>query len=514
MAIVLRDISVVFPGTRALDGVTVAVEAGETHAIVGENGAGKSTLVKVLSGVQVPTSGTIEIDGRAVAFHGPSGALAAGIALVSQEGSLVPSLSGAENIFLGQERRRGGVVIDQSDLRRRAEALRRQHFPDSPINLDCPVQELPHATQKVIEILRALSRVAKVLILDEPTASLPARDREQLVRVIRELAGRGLALVLISHFLGEVIDLADRITVLRDGRRVAALNRGEAREEDLVQLMLSRQLAKVEREHRSAPLPTDNAANGHLPVPRLAVTGWSGPGFGPVDLSVRPGEILGLIGLSGAGQVPFVESLYGAVPTTAGRLELDGQPQRVPTPRAARAAGIGLVPDTRMTKALIGSWTVRENLSVLHLRRGAAALPSLPLISSRREHQAAVQEMNRLQIKAHSPDQLVGELSGGNKQKVSIGRWLFGSAATGSIAYRVMAFVEPTEGVDVGVKAEIHRLIRNLANDGVAVLVVSADLLEIEALADRVATFSNGRVTGSLTQADFSEAAFVCQMSA
>ena len=166
MAVVLRDISMVFPGTRALDGVTVTLEAGETHAIIGENGAGKSTLVKVLSGVQAPTVGTIEIDGRPVVFHGPSSALAAGIALVSQEGSLVPSLSGAENVFLGHERRRGGVVIDQADLRKRAEALRRQHFPDSTVDLDCPVQELPHATQKVIEILRALSRAAKVLILD------------------------------------------------------------------------------------------------------------------------------------------------------------------------------------------------------------------------------------------------------------------------------------------------------------------------------------------------------------
>ena len=431
----------------------------------------------------------------------------------------MPSLSGAENIFLGHERRRGGVMIDQSDLRQRAEALRRQHFPDSPVDLACPVQELPHATQKVIEILRALSRAAQVLILDEPTASLPARDRDQLTRVIRELAGRGLALVLISHFLGEVLDLADRITVLRDGRQVATLSRGEAREEDLIDLMLSRRLAKVEREHRPVPTsssPADvGAGNGHQRVPRLAVTGWTGPGFGPVDLSVQAGEIVGLIGLSGAGQVPFVESLYGAVPATAGRLELDGRPQRVSSPRAARGAGIGLVPDTRMTKALVGSWTVRENLSVLHLRQGAAMGASLPLISSRRERQAAVQQMNRLQIKAHSPDQLVSELSGGNKQKVSIGRWLFGRSGSGSsLAYRVMAFVEPTEGVDVGVKAEIHRLIRGLADDGVGVLVVSADLLEIEALADRVATFNGGRVTGFLGQADFSEAAFIRQMSA
>ena len=511
MAVVLRDISVVFPGTRALDGVTVHVEAGETHAIVGENGAGKSTLVKVLSGVQAPTSGAVEINGRPVAFSGPSGALAVGIALVSQEGSLVPSLSGAENIFLGHERRRAGLVIDQADLRRRANALRQQYFPDTTINLDCPVQELPHATQKVIEILRALSRAAKVLILDEPTASLPARDREQLTRIIRKLAQGGLALVLISHFLGEVLDLADRITVLRDGRRIATLGRGEAREEDLVELMLSRSLTKVERERR--PSPTPAAANGHQPSPRLAVTGWSGPGFGPVDLSLQAGEILGLIGLSGAGQVAFVESLYGAVSTKAGRLELDGRAQKVPTPRAARAAGIGLVPDTRMTKALVASWTVRENLSGLHLRQGTAIINALPLISSWRERQAATQQMRRLQIKAHSPDQLVGELSGGNKQKVSIGRWLFGREEAGPPAYRVMIFVEPTEGVDVGVKAEIHRLIRNLANSGVGVLVVSADLLEIEALADRVAAFGAGRVTGFLEQPDFSEAAFVRQMS-
>ena len=512
MAVVLRDISVVFPGTRALDGVTVVVEAGETHAIVGENGAGKSTLVKVLSGLQAPTSGAVEIGGNPVIFSGPSSALAAGIALVSQEGSLVPSLSGAENIFLGHERRRGGLVIDQADLSRRANALRQQHFPDTSINLDCPVQELPHASQKIIEILRALSRAAKVLILDEPTASLPARDREQLVRVIRELARGGLALILISHFLGEVLDLADRITVLRDGRQVATLGRGEAREENLVELMLSRTLTKVEQERRPAPDLT--AAGRPQPAPRLAVMGWSGPGFGPVDLSVQPGEILGLVGLSGAGQVPFVESLYGAVSTKAGRLELDGRVQKVSTPRAARAAGIGLVPDTRMTKALVASWTVRENLSVLHLRQGAALINALPLISSRRERQAAAQQMRRLQIKAHSSDQLVSELSGGNKQKVSIGRWLFGRDETAPSAYRVMIFVEPTEGVDVGVKAEIHRLIRDLASSGVGVLVVSADLLEIEALADRVAAFGGGRVTGFLERADFSEAAFVRQMSA
>ena len=514
MAVVLRDISVDFPGTRALDGVTVAVAAGEVHAIVGENGAGKSTLVRVLSGVQVPTGGTVEIEGRAVAFHGPSGALAAGIALVSQEGSLVPSLSGAENILLGQERRRGGLLIDRVHLRERAESLRRQYFPLSPVNLDVPVQELPHARQKVVEILRALSRAAKVLILDEPTASLPARDREQLVHVIRELAGRGLALVLISHFLGEVLDLADRITVLRDGRRVATLARGEAREEELIELMLSRRLAKLEREHRAAPPPAA-VVGERVPAPRLAVSGWAGPGFGPVDLAVQPGEVLGLIGLSGAGQVPFVESLYGAVPVASGgRLELDGQAHGVPTPRAARAAGIGLVPDTRMTKALLGPWTVRENLSLLHLRRGAAAVAGLPLISARRERLASAQEMGRLQIKAYSPDQLVSELSGGNKQKVSIGRWLFGRPNDGQIAYRVMIFVEPTEGVDVGVKSEIHRLIRGLADDGLGVLVVSSDLLEIEALADRVASFADGRITGFMGREDFSEAAFIAQMSA
>jgi len=493
------DVSMRFPGTLALDRIDLEIRAGEVHGIVGENGAGKTTFVSILAGLLRPTGGHIEIDGRPVRLAGARDALANGIAYVSQEGSLVPFLTGAENILLGSEPTAAGM-IRTAPLRARANELARHYFPDRPLDLDRPVGELDYADQKIIEILRALNAAASVLILDEPTASLPARDAAYLTGAIRELCGRGLAVVLISHFLAEVIALSDRISVLRDGKYVATVAARETDEAALVGLMLAGGAHGFERRRIVAPVGA---------APRLAVAGWSGEGFADVDLAVAPGEIVGLIGLSEAGQVAFAESLYGAVPHASGTLAVDGRPVAVDGPAAARAAGIAFVPDRRMIKALVGDMTVRENLSLVNLR--TAGLGALPVVSGGGERREARAIFQRLDIRARSVEQGVAELSGGNKQKVSVGRWLFG--VDPAAAYKVVIFVEPTEGVDIGAKAEIHSIIAALAASGLAVIVVSSDLLEIEALADRVVPFAHGRMRAVIPQARFAQPLFIEAMA-
>ncbi|WP_181701014.1 sugar ABC transporter ATP-binding protein [Chthonobacter albigriseus] len=499
MTIRLVDIVKEYPGTTALSGVSVDFRPGEVHAIVGENGAGKTTLVSILSGANRPTRGHIEIDGTARSFDGPRAALDAGIGYVSQEGTLVPFLSGAENIMLGAEPGRLGV-IDRRRVLADAVSAAAHFFPDRDLDLQSPVEDLDYAERKVIEIVRALRAAATVLILDEPTASLPAADKEMLVRAIGELKARGLVIILISHFLKEVLALSDRVTVLRDGRKVETSDAGGLDEAHLVQRMLGATAQAFQERHR-APVPPGEA--------RLAVRGLSGAGFRDVDFEVRPGEIVGLIGLSEAGQIAFAEALFGAGGRTTGTIAVDGRTVRIDDPREARRLGIGLVPDQRMAKALVAEYSIGENLAVVNLP--STGMGGLPIVAGARERTNGAAVFAQLRIKANGLEQAVGELSGGNKQKVSIGRWLYGVDARA--AYRVLIFVEPTEGVDVGVKAEIHDIILKLADAGVAIVVVSSDLLEISHLCDRVSVFCDGTTTAALGRDRFHEDAFVAAMA-
>lgn len=480
----IRNLSKQFSGTYCLTDVSFELRAGEVHGLIGENGAGKSTLVNILSGALQATSGEVEMEGHVRHFGAPHDALRAGIAHVSQEGSLVPYLTGAENILLGYEPRAAGFFISSKRLEAEAQALAQRTFPNRQLDLRTPVEELSYADQKVIEILRALRSHAKVLILDEPTASLPADDKQQLSALIRDLASRGTTVVLISHYLQEIIELTDRITVLRDGAHITTMDTADATEELLVRHMLARSGGAAQLA-RSA----DKRAP-HGGPPRLAVQSLTGHGYTDVSLELAPGEVLGLVGLVGAGQIELAEALYGAAPATSGSIALNGVPLKALTPREALKRGICLVPDQRMVKALQAEWSVRENLSLIHLKD--TKLSGLPLVAGATERRFGREVVKRLQIKASSLEQPIQELSGGNKQKVSIGRWLVGSAAKD---YQVVIFVEPSEGVDVGVKAEIHALIRAMAEDGISVIIVSSDLLEVVSLSDRVGVFRGGRLT-------------------
>ena len=501
MAVELVDITVEFPGTRALDGVSVTFREGEVHGLVGENGAGKSTLLSVLCGMRAPDAGEIRVDGQAVRFRGPGDAIGAGIALVSQEGSLVPQLSGSENIMLGSEPRRAGVISRRA-LVAQAEALAARWFPDSTFDLRRPVVELPYADQKVIEILRALRSAARILILDEPTASLPAREKEELLVLIRQLVSKNVGIVLVSHILQEILALSRNVTVLRNGQLVGTLVRDEVDEVGLVGKMLGR--AREAFLSREPPRPLPEKAS-----PVLEVTGWSGKGFAVERFSLAHGEVVGLIGLTAAGHADFARSLFEPSLRDRGTLALDGKVLAPRSPSDSLRLGIALVPDQRMVNSMVGGWTLRENLSLAHARAGT--LRPLPVISPRRESKLSNATISQLRVKAWSPEQAIEELSGGNKQKIAIGKWLYGSE--GASQYRVMIFIEPTEGVDVGAKAEIHRILRGLASSGVGVVVVSSDLLEIEALADRVIPFFRGVPEETIPWRSFSEQTFVAAMA-
>ena len=498
MDIRLADITLQFPGTLALDRVSVTFRTDEVHGLIGENGAGKSTLVNVLGGSLAPTAGSVHVGGRPVRLSSPRDALTEGIAHVSQEGSLVLQLGGAENILLGAEPRRAGI-IGRRALMAEAEALMRRWFPELSIDLAAPVDTLPMADRKVIEIVRALRGDVRLLILDEPTATLPAREKAQLSGIIRALPERGVGVVLISHFLSEIKALSDRITVLRDGRHIVTDAAENLTEAQLVDLMLRR---GGDGQRADAVAADPRAEPGEVV---LQVSDWR---VGPVhvpDLTVRAGEIVGLIGLTGAGHVGFARSLHNPAGVTSGRVELAGHPLAPGTVRQMQKAGIALVPDHRMENALVPEWDVRENLGMVHIDHAATA----GVISRRREETESQRVMRLLNVKAHSSAQTLTTLSGGNKQKVSIGKWLYGAEG----CYRLFVFIEPTEGVDIGAKAEIYAEMRRLAAGGMAIVIASSDLLEVQALADRAIPFVNQRPGPEIVRADFSEAAFIAAMS-
>ncbi|MBS7538376.1 sugar ABC transporter ATP-binding protein [Ancylobacter lacus] len=499
MAIELDDIIVDYPGTRALDRVSVAFRTDEVHGLIGENGAGKTTLVSILGGGRLPTEGRMRLDGAEVRLASPGEALARGIAHVSQEGSLVPGLTGAQNILLGAEPRRLGVVVRRAALRAQAQAMLARWFPDLTIDLDRPVETLPYADQKIIEIVRALRGDIRILILDEPTATLPAREKERLWAIIRRLPAQGVGVVLISHFLSEILALSDRITVLRDGRLVRTFAAAGATEGELTALML-------QRGHGPTESGVDRRRHRRAGDRVVEVSGWRIPEAQVGAFHIGAGEIVGLIGLTGSGHFAFARSLYDAPDLEAGTLRLGGEAVPRVAAHEMRRRGVAFIPDHRMIHSLIGDWSARENLAMVHPEAGAVA-PGI--LSPRRETAEARAVMQRLSVKASSPEQAVGELSGGNKQKISIGKWLYGAGGR----YRLMIFVEPTEGVDIGAKREIHDLLRRLADDGAAILVASSDLIEIADLATRVVSFVNGQALGDLEWPNFSEQSFIAAMS-
>lgn len=500
MDVQLTDIVMQFPGTRALDGVSVTFRSDEVHGLIGENGAGKSTLVNILGGSLQPTRGSVRIGLDPVRLGSPYDALVQGIAHVSQEGSLVPGLTGAQNILLGHEPKLAGLVIRRGVLRRQAEELVSRWFPQLSLDLDRPVAELPMADRKVIEIVRALRGQPRIVILDEPTATLPAREKTQLWHIIRTLPQQGVGVVLISHFLSEIKELSDRITVLRDGRRICTEPAEALNEDQLVELMLRRSGGAALRAGAM-----DAGDMAQRPVV-LELRNWQVAGIRLPELRLHEGEILGLIGLTGAGHFGLARSLHNPAGVRCDGLSVAGQALKPGTPRQMQEAGIALVPDHRIENALIGDWTLRENLAMVHPSHGTIAAG---VLSPRREEDEAQRVMRLLNVKAHSSRQLLRELSGGNKQKISIGKWLYGA----SDRYRVMIFIEPTEGVDIGAKAEIYAEMRRLAAQGMGVIIASSDLLEIETLAHRVIPFFQQKPGAAIPASAFSEATFITAIS-
>jgi ribose transport system ATP-binding protein len=479
-----------FPGVLALDGVSLAVAPGEVVAVVGENGAGKSTLMKVVAGVYVPDAGTVELDGRPVRFADPADAMAAGVSLIHQELNLAENLSVADNLFLGREVTTGGPLrlINRGAMANQAgELLAKVGFPASQAGKR--VGDLPPGEKQLIEIARALGLDARVLIMDEPTSSLTRRETERLYSVIDALKATGVSVLYISHRLAEVKRVADRAVVLRDGRNAGELAKNEITHDNLVRLMVGRDLKQFyPRTHRGGV--------GGQPVLQVrGLTYANGPAT-PATFEVRAGEVLGMAGLVGAGRTELAEAVFGVRPITGGELTLDGQPLRVGRPRDAIQAGLLLVPEDRRHHGLTTSATVGFNLSLPNLDR----LGSWLGVRGRAERELHRTWIDRLRVKTPSAAQTVGLLSGGNQQKVVYGKWLARTP-------RVLILDEPTRGVDVGAKAEIYALIDELAGRGVAVWMITSDMEELLGMADRAVVLHDGRVAGELSRDELTEQA-------
>lgn len=498
MGVVLSNIVMEFPGTRALDRVTADFRFDEVHGLVGENGAGKSTFVNILGGSLQPGAGSIQVQGRTVRLGSPREALGQGIAHVSQEGSLVPALTGAENIMLGAEPRLGLGVVNRRALRQQAQKLVSRWFPDVRLSLDRPVADLPMAERKVIEIVRALRGNIRLLILDEPTATLELREKQQLWQIIRSLPGQGVGVVLISHFLSEVVVLSDRVTVLRDGREVATLDRSQTSEAVLTDLMLRRDAGLAQQQ--------DDAQSEAQPGAEvLSVRDWRVGNVSVPAFTLRRGEVVGLIGLTGAGHFGFARSIYTRQGVMSGTVVVAGQSVTARGVRVMQRSGVALVPDHRMENALAGDGSVVENLSMVHPDFAARA----GILSRSREQAEADRVIGLLNIKTPSRGQLIRNLSGGNKQKVSIGKWLYGAGDR----YQVLIFIEPTEGVDIGAKMEIYAHMRRLAGQGAAIIIASSDLGEIAQVCNRAVPFVHGNPQPDIPAAEFAESRFITAIS-
>jgi ribose transport system ATP-binding protein len=483
-------ISKSFPGVQALADVTFRVAPGEIVCLVGENGAGKSTLMKILAGVERPDRGTLRLDGRDAAFRTVDEAQRSGVALIHQELNLAETLDVAGNMFLGREPTVGGPL----------RLISRKIYDDARViadrlGLDCSprdtVGSLSLGRRQLVEIGKALAVQTRYLVFDEPTSSLTERETERLFGVIRSLKADGVGVVYITHRMKEILEIADRAVVLRDGRNAGELPRSELSHKALVEKMVGRELKQFfHRGHKTA----ETAAQP--PVVAVHDLKWSPSQRQGVSLLVRPGEVVGLAGLMGAGRTELAETLFGLRRALNGKIQVDGQTRKITTPRDAIAAGVLLVPEDRRRQGLIVAESIRDNISLPSLDRWNR----LGLVDRRRTSTTAEELRTKLGIRTPSISQIVGLLSGGNQQKVVLAKWLARSP-------RLLILDEPTRGVDVGAKAEIYALIDELAANGVGVLMISSDLEEILGVSDRVLVMHQERLAGELTREQLSETA-------
>jgi len=477
-----RDITKTFPGVRALDKVHLELARGEVHALVGENGAGKTTLMHVLGGIYRPDSGTILLEGRAVRFRSAHDAARAGIGVVFQELSLVENLSVAENIFANRQAVRMGDFVDSGRLHAETLGLLKRFSLD--ISPSMPLKHLPPSQRQVIEILKAMSQRPKVLILDEPTSSLTALDTQLLFRNMDQLKAEGTSFIYISHHLPEIFQVADRVTVLRDGRYVDTVRASEATEASLIKLMVGRDLANIYGERRSS-----------VGEEYFRVDGAAATGFNDVTFPLGRGEILGVAGLVGAGRTELARGLVGLEPMRAGTVTLDGRRLAIRSPADAIGQRVAYLTEDRKDQGLFLRMTVRENMIAPSLRAFGGRLG---LMDEGRIDAHAESSRRRFGIVTPSIRQQVRNLSGGNQQKVLVAMWM-------GIRPRVLIVDEPTRGVDVGARSEIYALLRELAATGVGIVMISSDLLEVLGLSDRILVMRGGRIAGEYTRAQATE---------
>jgi len=484
----LRDVSKQYPGVLALDRVSFDVEPGEVHAVVGENGAGKSTLIKIVTGAIEASSGEVYLEGELVVHNNPIAAKRAGIGCIYQEFNLVPYLTVAENIFLGREPVKNGLV-DLDRMVRESEAV----LSRLGIKLDVrlPVERLSVGFQQIVEIAKALSEDVKILIMDEPSAPLTNRELEALFSMVRTLRDHDVSVVYISHRLDEVFELADRVTVLRDGEQIKTLPVAETDQQELIRLMVGRELAtEYPRSARSIGEPV-------LEVRELVNERLNG-----VSFQLHRGEILGIAGLVGAGRTEVARAIFGADSIDGGSVRLNGEEVLISSPADAIAAGIGLIPEDRKQHGILSLLTVRENITFTSLGAFIRRL----LVDRRKERNTAQEMSRRLQIKTPTLENLMLSLSGGNQQKVVLAKTLLTDS-------EVILFDEPTRGIDVGAKREIYHLMDELAGRGKALVMISSEMPELLGMADRILIMSGGQIVHELSRDEFSQEAILTYAS-
>ena len=474
----LENIRKSFAGVHALRGVSFELKAGEIHALVGENGAGKSTLIKIITGAHQPDSGTMEIEGRPIAENDPVISRSLGIAVIYQRPALLPDLTVAENIALSLEKRGGWRQVHWRGRRKRAqELLARVGATIDPGTL---VQNLSMPEQQLVEIARAIGANARILILDEPTASLTDREVDRLLQLLRDLRKQGVGIIYISHRLEELFQVADRVTVLRDGSSIATKPMAQIDRAEMIRLMVGRDVTAI--------FPKQNVAIGET-VLEFVRTGCRASGIHDVSFQVRAGEIVGLSGLVGAGRTELARILFGLTPADSGSIRWHGGVIRIDSPAHAVSLGIAYVPEDRRRYGVILEMPVAANATLAVLNR----LSRFGLMNFRRERTLAAQYVRSLAVKTASLDTPVGDLSGGNQQKVAMARWL-------ATQPTLLVLDEPTQGIDVGAKAEIHRLMGDLAAEGMAILMISSELPEILGMSDRIIVMHGGTVSGALSR--------------
>lgn len=478
----MKNISKQYPGVLALDGVSLDIFRGETHALVGENGAGKSTFIKVLAGAIVPDEGTITINGKEYSALNPLLARSLGIEVIYQEFNLMPSLSVAENIFMGRQPKKHGI-IDFAEMDRRTIEI----FKSMGVSIDphTIVADLSMAYMQLVEIAKALAKDVKILVMDEPTAPLTVNEVEILFKLMDRLHEMGVTIIYISHRLNEIFRVSDRLTVIRDGHKIGTYNTSEMNREMLIHEMVGRELSDA--------FPKNDSCSDEV---ILKVDNLSGNGVSNISFELHKGEILGFGGLVGAGRTEIMRVLYGADPCEGGTATLKGKPLHMSSPKDAIKNGIVLIPEDRKLQGVVLNMEIGENIVLPNLKK----ISRFSVINSRTENDIIKEQVSSLHIVTPSSKQLVKNLSGGNQQKVVLGKWLAASA-------QVLIFDEPTRGIDVAAKQEIYKIMCSLCQQGLSIIMISSDMEELLGMADRIVVLCEGEQAGILSREEFSQEA-------